>query len=123
MILVKHIFVLTIMIAFTFNATVGFAADMCGNDHHEPQIMETPCHDGEAAELEIEPDDSKQEREQATCKFCECGHCKTHSQVLLEYNAASPDARFGQSNLSAHHKEVITPLIIYGIDNPPKQIS
>ena len=124
MALIKHIFILTLMIAFTFNATVGFAADMCGDDHHESQIMETPCHDGETAELEqAGPDESEQEQEQATCKFCKCGHCKSHSQVSLGHNTASPDVPISQSSLLANHKDVITPLIIYSIDNPPKQLS
>jgi hypothetical protein len=121
--LIKHIFILTLMIAFTFNATVGFAAGMCGDDHHDLQIMEVPCHDGEMAELEqVTPDDSKQDQKTAQCTMCKCGLCKSHSQMSLGHDTASPDVQSTQSTTSAH-TDIVTSLIIYGIDNPPKQIS
>ena len=120
--IIKHIFVLTLMIAFTFNATIGFAAGICGGEHHDAQVMEIPCHDGEIAELEVSPEDSKQEQKKAQCTMCKCGHCKSHSQMSLAHGLVSPDIQTNQSTMSAH-TDVITSLIIYGIDNPPKHIS
>lgn len=119
--LIKHIFILTLMIAFTFNATVGFAEGARGDDHHDSQIIEVPCHDGEIIELEISSDDSKQEQETAECTMCKCDHCKSHLQMSLGHNAALLDVQSSQSAISSH-TDVMTSLIIYGIDNPPKHI-
>lgn len=121
---IKHIFVLAIMIAFTFNATAGFAAGDIGCDHPDSKVMEMHSHNMEAADLEQASslDDREEEKKAAQCAMCKCGHCKTHSQMSLGNATPAPNAQTTQS-VMASHTDIITSLIIYGIDNPPKHIS
>lgn len=120
---IKHIFVLTIMIAFTFNATAGFAAGMCGCDHPDSQMMEMPCHDAESAKADqVEANNPDQEQKSATCTMCKCGHCKSHSHMSMNGQRANQEIVTSTIALMPH-SDVITSLIICGIDNPPKHIS
>ena len=77
MIQLKRIFVLTLLVAFTFNATLASAASGCMCGQSDGVTMEMPCHDAETANADqVDANDSDEEKT-ATCTMCKCGHCKS----------------------------------------------
>ena len=117
----RIIFAIIPMLAFTFNAMAGSAFDVCDCDHSDSQIVEKPYSESNFSEAEhVAVNDAEQESTQ--CVMCDCGHCKSHSQMSLGHNAVSLDVPMYQIS-DFLHMGFVMPSIAYGVDNPPKPIS
>lgn len=106
---------------FIFSTTAGYASGVCTGNHLEDQ-SHVPCHDDESSDVEhSDIDDETQEEKVAKCNMCKCTQCKSHLQISSSHTR-SCEVKTSNCKFSLH-ADVVTSLVIYGIDNPPKLFS
>ena len=114
------------MVAFVLHTADALAvcdcAEMSSDTARQVSDM-MPCHGiDDGAQQAADQSQDREDSEKASCMKCGCGHCKVPSQAaLLTDPAALPFV--DRNDLALLSKSMLLEAHIFGIENPPKQIS